>query len=163
VQAEGTPARSRVCWPARGYAAPQLEGTPRHVGCYGGLSGGGGPRYSGSTAQRRKSGWAAQGVPTTVSPGRLSAPAIIFAELARPAPHGGLPHDSSCGECAGTTRRKKEKKRKRKSKGARRVWARQAAASSALQRPARGAVPWRPAHRPLARSALLPEAQGVAR
>jgi hypothetical protein len=30
----------------------------------------------------------------------MAWPAIVFAEPARPAPLGGLPHDSSCGGCA---------------------------------------------------------------
>ena len=68
--------------------------------------------------------------PTTVSRS-CPAPAIIFAELARPAPLGGLPHDSSCGECAGTTRRKEKKKQKMKEEQARGG----AVAGGGLQRP----------------------------
>ena len=59
AQVEGTP--PVWAWPGRGYAA-------LCAGCYRGLQGGGGPGYSGLTAWRRKSGWAARGAPLFFPP-----------------------------------------------------------------------------------------------
>lgn len=92
-----------------------------------------------------KAGGLRWGVPTTVSRGCARA-AIIFAELARPRPHGGVPHSSSCDECAGTVERRKKNR-----KG---EMARQAVGCGrALQRPLAAPLPGSPlrtAPRPLA-------------
>ena len=124
AQVEGTPpcvgvARSRVRRPGRGYAAcvgvagSRVRRSVRRL--LQGASGGWRARLQrvDRLAPEKRVGCAGCPplFPTTVSRS-CPAPAIIFAELGRPAPLGGLPHDSSCGECAGTTRRK-EKKSKR--------------------------------------------------
>ena len=112
-------ARSRVRRPGRGYAAcvgvagSRVRRSVRRL--LQGASGGWRARLQrvDRLAPEKRVGCAGCPplFPTTVSRS-CPAPAIIFAELGRPAPLGGLPHDSSCGECAGTTRRK-EKKSKR--------------------------------------------------